>query len=245
MQSVWIGFDLREAAAFMVAKASIQYNLNVPIPCYGLMLNMLRADGLYHRPTELRDGRLYDVISEHPMATEFAISRFLTPYLHRRIFGNQGWALFCDCDVMARTSLQKLFAMADSDFAVMVVKHDYAPTTVVKMDNQVQSSYVRKNWSSVVLWNVSHPANQELSVQMVNSLPGRDLHRFCWLNDSDIGELNVSWNWLAGVSPDEVVPDIVHFTEGCPCLSGYENVPYALEWWYYLRNAVGISNVHD
>jgi hypothetical protein len=51
-----------------------------------------------------------------------------------------------------------------------------------------------------MLFNCSHPANQALTVDLVNTVPGRDLHRFCWLDDAQVGALPVEWNWLEGHS---------------------------------------------
>jgi len=195
-------------------------------PIRGLVLERLKEQGLYHRPTRQdADGRLWDEISEAPMSTEFAISRFLVPYL-----ANSGWALFMDCDMMARKNMNRIFDLANRRYAVMVVKHNHQPVAGTKMDGQVQTSYPRKNWSSVCLFNCDHPANKALTPEMVNSLPGRDLHRFCWLPDELIGELPVEWNWLAGHSDPAVDPAIVHFTDGIPTMHGYENAPYADEW---------------
>lgn len=224
-QSIWIGFDPREADGFAVTRHSIKRRLNTPIPIKGLVLDDLRAHGLYTRPTSIKDGGLWDDISEAPMATQFACSRFLAPLL-----AGSGWALFMDCDMLVRTDLQKLFDQADPTKAVMVVKHYHVPTDDVKMDNQVQTRYARKNWSSVCLFNVDHPSNRKLTYEVVNTVPGRDLHRFFWLEDDEIGELDISWNYLVGISPPEIEPDIVHFTEGLPTVPGYENCEYANEW---------------
>ena len=224
-QSVYIGFDPREADAFAVARYSINRHLITPIPVRGVVLTDLRTGGLYTRPTSHKDGRLWDDISGAPMATEFACSRFLVPRLAKT-----GWALFMDCDMLVRTDLKRLFDMADPSKAVMVVKHNFAPPDGVKMDGQLQLRYARKNWSSVCLWNVEHPANAALTMELVNSVPGRDLHAFCWLPDDLIGELPVEWNWLVGHSDPDVDPAIVHFTDGIPTMQGYEDMPYADEW---------------
>lgn len=227
MRTVWIGFEPREANAFAVAVTSAHRRSgNIRKQIRGLSLAELRFEGLYRRPTEIRDGRLFDVISDHPMATEFAISRFLVPTL------STGFALFMDCDMLVRSSLDELFsiAAADPSKAVHVVKHRHDPVSAEKMDGQVQSRYARKNWSSVMVFNCDHPAHRALTVDLVNSVPGRDLHRFCWLEDDEIGELGVEWNWLAGHSPDDVEPKIVHFTDGIPTMAGYENAPFADEW---------------
>jgi hypothetical protein len=234
MHSIWLGFDPRETAAYAVAKYSIDRWLTQPIPVKGIVLDRLKQRGLYYRPTERRDGRLWDTISEAPMATEFAISRFLTPLLAKK-----GWALFADCDVMARRSLVRLFELADPNYAVMCVKHSHEPPEGVKMDGQAQTRYARKNWSSVVLFNAEHPSNKLLTVEMVNRLPGRDLHRFCWLEDREIGELPAEWNYLVGHTQIDGEPALVHFTEGLPSMPGYEDVPYANEWRTTLHQWAG------
>jgi lipopolysaccharide biosynthesis glycosyltransferase len=229
-QSIWIGFDPREADAFAVARYSINRHLITPIPVRGVVLTDLRTGGLYNRPTSRKDGRLWDEISEAPMATEFACSRFLVPQLAR-----SGWAIFMDSDMLVRTDMLKLFALCDPSKAVMVVKHNYQPPEGTKMDGQIQLRYARKNWSSMVAFNCDHPANQALTVEMINSLPGRDLHAFKWLDDNLIGELDPKWNWLVGHSDPAIDPAIVHFTEGLPSLPQYADCAYADEWHEALR----------
>lgn len=234
-ESIWIGFDRRETQAFAVAAHSMRAGMSREIPIFGLVLQDLQKAGLYTRPTETfinSDGhrQLIDVMSKRDdydgaMSTEFAISRFLVPHL-----AGSGWALFSDCDVLARADISTLFAFRDPSKAVLCVKHKYEPKHTTKMDGQAQSAYSRKNWSSVILYNVDHPANQRLTVQMVNTLPGRDLHAFCWLKDDEIGDLPVQWNWLAGESEKVAEPCIVHHTLGSPCMTGYEAAPFADEW---------------
>jgi lipopolysaccharide biosynthesis glycosyltransferase len=141
-----------------------------------------------------------------------------------------GWALFMDGDVLVRGNLARLFEGLDPHKAVYCVKHDHQPAERSKMDGQLQTQYTRKNWSSVMLWNVEHPANRKLTLEAVNTLPGRDLHRLCWLDDDQIGELHPCWNWLADVSDPVIDPAIVHFTNGLPDMAGYENAAYADEW---------------
>lgn len=225
MSSIFIGFDPRETSAYAVTRESIRKYITQPIPVRGLVLDDLREQGLYWRPTERRLGKLYDVISEHEMATEFAISRFLVPHLTK-----EGWALFMDCDMLLRSNIARVFDGLDSSKAVYCVKHDHVPDYIQKMDGQVQSAYPRKNWSSFMIFNCYHEANKKLTPELVNTLPGRDLHRFCWLKDSEIGELPVEWNWLVGHSDERVIPKNVHFTDGTPAFLSFENVPFADEW---------------
>ena len=134
---------------------------------------------LYWRPHEIRDGKLWCPISEAFMSTSFANSRFLAPFLAR-----SQYCLFADfADMLALADPAELFALADARYAVMVVKQSHVSRETFKMDGQRQSLYSRKNWSSVVLWNWAHPANRRLTLEMVNTLPGRDLHAFCWLDE--------------------------------------------------------------
>lgn len=228
--SIWIGWDPREADAFAVARHSTERHLIAPIRARGVVLTNLRTGGLYTRPTERKNGKLIDVLSRRDdydgaISTEFACSRFLVPRL-----AGSGWALFMDADMLVRRDLQPLFAQADPSKAVMVVKHDHQPAESVKMNGQAQTRYFRKNWSSVILWNVDHPANRALTMDLVNSVPGRDLHRFCWLDDELIGELDPQWNFLVGHTDPSIDPAIVHFTDGTPAMPGFENCPYADEW---------------
>lgn len=235
-EMIFIGFDSREVPAYAVAQYSIKHHmLTRQIPVRGLVLEQLRDMGLYQRPTSIvrkPDGTrvMIDEPSVRPdyngaMSTEFALSRFLVPHLART-----GWALFMDCDMLVRADIAGLFALANDDYAVMCVKHDHQSNVLTKMDGQPQTNYARKNWSSVMLFNCDHPANRRLTLDLVNTRAGRDLHAFCWLADHEIGDLPLEWNWLADESPVIRNPAIVHHTLGSPCLKGYENAPYADEW---------------
>lgn len=227
MRSIHIGFDAREAAAFAVARYTAETYTLRHVPVKGIVLEDMRRAGLYSRPTSRRDGVLWDDISAAPMSTEFAISRFLTPHL-----AGEGLALFMDADMLVRQSLVPLFDYARDhpEFAVCCVKHNFDPPEGVKMDRQIQTRYARKNWSSVMLFNCAHPANRGLTVELVNTVPGRDLHRFCWLEDHEIGGLPPRFNYLVGHTKLDVEPTIVHFTDGIPTMEGYADVEYADEW---------------
>ena len=234
---IYIGFEPREATAFAVACNSIRRRLTQPIRIVGLELTQLREMGMYWRDHGLvtnNDGttQMWDRVSDAPIATEFSNSRFLVPHL-----AGDGLAMFADCDILVRQDIRKLFDIAEADptKAVHVVKHDYVPKDHIKMDNQIQTRYPRKLWSSVMVFDCDHPANKNLYVNDVNNLAGRDLHRFCWLEDSQIGALPESWNWIPDHSPHDVQPAIVHYTEGGPWLEKYESAPFAAEWSEELR----------
>ena len=228
IRSIWIGFDPRplEVEAFVVARNSIKQRLSKDIPINALNLPALKAAGLYWRQTERRNGQLWDTISDAPMSTAFAISRFLVPYL-----AGKGLALFVDCDVMALADLNELFDLFDPKYVCMCVKHDYTPKADTKMDGKTQLPYKRKNWSSVVLWNCEHEKAKFLTPEVVNTSRGLSLHQFAWLEDSDIGALDPCWNHLVGDTPPNSAAKLVHFTNGTPNMPGKVDCEFAREWW--------------
>jgi hypothetical protein len=228
--SIYVGWDPREADAFAVACRSIRRHLNTPYPIYGLVLADLQKKGLYTRPIEYRPSAadrpvMWDVVSDAPQSTEHANARFLVPHLAKK-----GWAMFTDGDVLARANLGRMLEELNPHYAVYCVKHQHVPAGTLKMDGQVQTSYSRKNWSSVMVFNCEHPANKSLTPELFNTIPGRDLHRMCWLRDDEIGELPPEYNFLVGHTDPAIDPKIVHFTDGTPAMPGYENVPFADEW---------------
>jgi hypothetical protein len=209
----------------------LQRHLTQLIPIRGVILSQLQKAGLYTRPLEWRSITplkqiMWDVISDAAMSTQHANARFLVPHLAKT-----GWALFTDGDMLYRSNVARLFEEFDTRKAVYCVKHEFAPVTEMKMDGQIQTIYPRKNWTSFIAFNCDHEVNRALTVELINSLPGRDLHRLCWIKDDDlIGDINREWNWLVGHSDPTINPKSVHFTEGVPDMPGYESVPYADEW---------------
>lgn len=222
MAVIYIGYDQRESEAYRVAEKSLKAvsPQAVAIP---LDADRLAAYGLLRRPEDRRGG-VYDLVSNAPASTDFHASRFLVPHLCQK-----GWALFVDCDVVFLSPVEDLFALADPRYAVMVVKHEQAGGGT-KMDGQVQTSYARKGWSSVALWNCDHPANRRLSLQDVNERPGRDLHAFYHLHDDEIGELPAEYNWLVNVTEPSVSPRIAHLTLGGPWLPNWKRSKHDEIW---------------
>lgn len=214
---IYIGYDSTEPECYDACHMSIQLNST-----FNHAVRKLALDDLTHIHSRDVD----------PLAsTEFTYSRFLVPALHCY----DGWALFCDCDFIFLDDVQSLFDMADDRYAVMVCKHDYKPTNTMKMQGKTQTIYPRKNWSSLVLWNCSHPANRVMTPDVVNTATGKYLHRFEWLTDDQIGSIPIVWNWLVDwyKEPHDGTPKALHYTEGGPWLEQYSDCEYADQWNKY------------
>jgi lipopolysaccharide biosynthesis glycosyltransferase len=224
----FIGFDTRERDAYDVCAFSAQRKATIPLHIQPLKHRELRARTLFDRPwlIEGDTGIFRDQRDGRPFSTEFAFTRFLVP----AIMDYKGWGLFTDCDMLWLDDIAALTREFDDSKAVMVVKQTHVPTNVIKMDNQPQRTYHRKNWSSVIAFNCGHPANRALTPKYVNTMAGSELHALSWLQDDLIGSLDPGWNFLVGHTNAKVKPRLMHFTDGGPWFDHMKNVPYA-GWW--------------
>jgi hypothetical protein len=214
MINLYVGYDKNEDEAAKVCAYSVKKNCSVAVNINFLKINELRKDkNLYYR----EDDKLG--------STEFTFTRFLIPFLSK----HKGWSIFCDCDFLWIDDIAKLYALKNNKYAVMCVKHDYLPNNKMKMHGTAQNLYPRKNWSSMVLWNNEHESNKKLTINDVNTKDGKYLHRFGWLVDYEIGDIDYSWNWLVGwyKQTDDLKPKAIHFTEGGPWHKGYENCEFS------------------
>jgi len=226
--TIWMGYDPREKLAYDVAKHSILSRTDpFQVEVRPVDLQARNVKEILTRPVERRDGKLWCPISQAPMATEFAVSRFCTFFLQ------SGWCLFVDCDVVCLTDIKKLFDLADDKYAVMVVKHQQsAKRAETKMDGQLQTFYARKNWSSVMLINSDHPSNRNLTLEALNTWPGRDLHAFKWLKGGEIGSLPHEWNVLVGIDDLKTYPPaIAHYTLGSGWFPDWKRTPQDDIWY--------------
>jgi len=213
MINLFVGFDPREAVAYHVFCSSIIQNTSVPVQITPLVLSQLQEFN------EMHDDR----------SNDFVYSRFLTPYLT----DFKGWAIFADGDMICQGDLKELIDMADPSKAVMVVKHDYQTKATQKYLGNINENYPRKNWSSVILWNCDHPKHKVLTPDFVSKQTGKFLHRFSWLDDQDIGELPLEWNWLASEYKVNREAKLIHYTLGTPCFKDYKNSDMADIWYHY------------
>jgi hypothetical protein len=211
MIRVFIGYDSREAVAYSVLAYSIRARASAPVSIAPLRLGDLK--------TVLTRER-------HPLqSTDFSFSRFLTPYLS----DYTGWSVFMDCDMLMLRDIDKLWRLRDDRYAVMVVQHDHVPNESVKFLGEPQTTYEKKNWSSVMLFN--NARCRALTPDYVNRAPGLELHQFKWLESEDlIGALPHEWNHLVGYDPPNTNVALVHFTLGGPYFPEHADCEYADEW---------------
>ena len=214
MINIFIGYDSKERVAYNVLSHSIIQNSTKPVAITPIALNHLKDDFVRER--------------NNLSSTEFSFSRFITPHL----MNYQGWALFMDCDMLMKADINELWRLRDDRYAVQVCKHDYTPKSTVKFLNQKQTVYPKKNWSSFMLMNCKKCT--ALTPNYVNRASGLELHQFKWLeSDKLIGEIPLEWNWLAGEYEHNVNIKNVHFTEGGPWFTDYEDTDYANDWFKY------------
>jgi hypothetical protein len=210
MIPIFIGYDPREAIAYHVCANSIIRHSSHPVSINPLALNTLKGYEEKHT-----DG------SNH-----FIYSRFLVPHLMKY----NGWAIFMDGDMLLRDDIKKLWDLRDDSKAVMVVKHNYQTKMTEKYLGAKNENYPRKNWSSVILWNCSHPANSVITPEFVQNSTGAQVHRFSWLSDELIGELSNLWNWLPDEFGANLDAKLLHYTLGTPSFHEFATTPMGDEW---------------
>lgn len=212
MIRIYIGFDARETVAWHVLCHSILARASEPVAFVPLALNNLM-------PLMWREHHALQ-------STDFSFSRFLTPYLS----GFDGWSLFMDCDMLVRDDIAKLWALRDDRYAVMCVKHQHVPKETTKFLDQPQSTYGKKNWSSVMLFN--NAQCRALTPEYVNTASGLQLHQFKWLEDDGlIGELPHGWNHLVGYDAPDAAASNVHYTIGGPYFDEFAACEHSAEWF--------------
>ncbi|HZZ74232.1 MAG TPA: glycosyltransferase [Pirellulales bacterium] len=212
---IFIGWDSRFPEPADVLKYSLLKHSSVPLDIQYLELPKLGLN------------RQHDPLA----STEFTYSRFLVPHL----CGFQGTALFLDNDMLCFSDMRELAELDMQPYALRVVKHEYQPQNTVKMYGAVQTSYPRKNWSSMMLMNCARLTLW--SKQAVETQSGAYLHRFQDIPDEQIGELPKTWNTLDWM---DVKTKLIHYTNGGPWFEQYQNHPHAGIWYRYRDEMKGM-----
>jgi len=213
-----VGFDQRESVAYHTFCQSIIEKSSSQVNFTPLALNTLKNYNEKHTD----------------QSNDFIYSRFLTPYLNNF----KGWAIFADGDMICRGDIKDLWDLKDETKAILVVKHEYQTKALKKYLGNKNENYPRKNWSSVILWNCSHPKHKLLTPEFISKQTGAYLHRFSWLEDHEIGELPKEWNWLAIEYPENKKAKLIHYTLGTPCFKEYKDTDMADIWYETYNRAI-------
>ena len=208
--NIVVGFDQRESVAYHTFTQSVIEKSSLPVAFIPLAINTLKG---YEEKHEDK-------------SNDFVYSRFLTPYLN----DFKGWAIFADGDMICQADIKELWDLKDQSKALLVVKHEYETKAHQKYLGNTNENYPRKNWSSLILWNCGHPKHQILTPDFITNQTGKYLHRFSWLEDSDIGELPPEWNWLAIEYPENRKAKLIHYTLGTPCFKTYRDTEMSDIW---------------
>ena len=215
MLKIFIGWDSRFPEPADVLRHSLLAHSSIPLDIRYLKLDELGLE------------RAHD-----PRAsTEFTYSRFLVPHL----CGFRGKAIFMDNDMLCFADVKELDDLDMDGLALRVVQHDYQPVNAVKMYGCEQSSYPRKNWSSLMLMNCERLTLW--SKDVVATQTGAYLHRFQDIPDDEIGEIPKTWNTLDWMDDST---KLIHYTNGGPWFDAYRDHPHA-DVWYRARDAMHAS----
>ena len=218
MIRLFVGYDPNEAAGYHTFCHSVITRASEPVSITPIIKNQFSEWN--------REG-------ESNGATEFSFSRFLVPYLCKY----RGHAIFVDgADMLCLGDIAELWALRDFSKSVQVVQHEAYQPEEVKMWNQENRAYPRKNWSSVMIINCEYHHAYELTPENVAKKSGSWLHQFEWVqSEKRIGALPPEWNVLVGHQTNKNAK-LLHFTNGLPevyPLNGIED-----EMWDKERSAM-------
>lgn len=209
---IYIGYDSEQVDAFEVCRYSI-LSLNDSLTVIPIKLSECIAKGIFNRS------------SDQNASTEFTYTRFLVPYLNNY----RGFALFVDSDFLFLKDPSKILEEVDHSKAVWCIKHPpYIPKTNNKMNNKKQTCYPRKNWSSLILWNLGR-SEGHITVDEVSYKSPEYLHRFGWVSEESLGDISYKWGVLSGYEQCSK-PNAIHYTDGGPWYDNYKNCEYSNLW---------------
>lgn len=219
--NVFIGYDSSnygQELAYEVCKRSILKHTNKHVNFYKMIKSDMIKEGIFTRTD--KDG-----------ATEFTYTRFFVPYLSNY----KGYSLFCDSDFLWNCDINEIFEnYKDPNKALSCVMHKYLNCNdKIKMDNQKQEWYPKKNWSSLILFNNEHESTKKLTLDNINIKSPKWLHRFEWAKDEEVLEIPKDYNYLVDYYYDGNIKAL-HYTDGGPWHPSFENVSYGDLWLEYL-----------
>lgn len=208
---VFVGHDSHQPQCSKVLAHSLVEHASIPLDVNFLVLSELDFD----RPRD-------------PLqSTDSTYIRFLVPHL----CAYQGVAAYMDADMLCLADVAELARLDMAGLALRVVKHDHRPVERLKMDGIAQTTYPRKNWSSLMIMNC-----ERLTLwtkEVVERKSGAFLHRFQGIPDELIGDIPRGWNDL---DRRREGTKLLHYTSGGPWLEEHRSHPDGGIWKQY-RNA--------
>ena len=215
---IFIGYDSREKIAYHVLSQSIIANSSIPVNISPINLKNLK--NFYNRPKA----------NNH--STEFSISRFLTPYLSNY----EGFSIYLDCDFIVLGDIAKLlkFVFKRKNKTLWCVKHKkYTPKDKTKFLREKQTPYLKKNWSSLMIFNNKKCKN--LTPRLISKAHGLYLHQFKWTSEKLIGSLPSNWNILVGEQKIPKKINALHYTLGGPYFKKHSKCEGSKYWFKYKK----------
>lgn len=209
MIHLFCGYERREAIGFHVFVSSVLERASQPVSIHALSDRGLPVG-----------------------SNAFTVSRFLVPWL----CGYHGHAIFVDAsDMVCLGDVAELDSHFEPDLALQVVRRpDYRTRHPIKyIGTSMQCpnvNYPRKNWASVMLINCAHASWRTINPQFLETANARDLLRFAWLNDLQIGSLPDRWNRIVDEGDSVEGADLLHWTAGIPAFPAYRDAPGASQW---------------
>lgn len=212
---IFIGYDSRHGDATNVCHNSIIDRLNRKTSLDHVKIHHLDTSKIPGWTREYKD-----------QSTEFSYSRFLVPYLS----DYKGISIFVDDDFIFRQNPLALALYLSDEHSVACVKHDFQHKFDTKFNNEKDVWYPRKLWSSLMVFNNSHPDCKKLTLDTVQRESGKFLHQFEWTDEGKIADLPKKWNWCEGY--DYVMAahksHALHWTRGGPWVEGMDTRHIAL-----------------
>ena len=219
---IFIGYDSREKIAFHTLSQSIIENSTIPVTI--TPINLTNIKHFYNRPKTKKH------------STEFSISRFLTPYLSHY----KGYSLYLDCDFIILEDIAKIlkFILKKTNKVLWCIKHKkYQPKDKIKFLREKQTPYLKKNWSSFMLFN--NAKCKILTPKLVSKAHGLYLHQFKWTKDKLIGSLPKNWNILVGEQKIPKKINALHYTLGGPYFKRHSKCQGSQHWFKYKKQVFG------
>jgi len=206
--NIFVGYDSTHKGSSESCKASIEKNIGSKLNDYIKIhdLDISKIDGWTR---EYKD-----------QSTEFSYSRFLVPYLSNY----EGMSIFCDDDFIFNDNILNLLYFIAPQYAVACVKHNFSKKYDTKFTNVKDVWYDKKLWSSLMVFNNSHPDCKKLTLETVQQETGKYLHQFEWTSDECIASLPKKWNWCEGYSNINDIHNALglHWTRGGPWIEGMD-----------------------